>query len=84
MTDSPRKKTGPCLVSFWLVGGLLVLLIVLAAATVAVPELAAPGHLLSVALEAEVIQAIAVTFAAGFVAVMILVILGTPLAYVLA
>lgn len=79
-----RIKTGSCPASFWLIGGLLVLLIVLAAATVAVPELLNPGHLLSVTMEAGVINAIAVTFAAGFVAVFVLVILGTPLAYVLA
>jgi molybdate/tungstate transport system permease protein len=65
-------------------GGLLVLLIILAAATVAVPELLNPGHLLSVAMDAGVINAIAVTFAAGFVAVLFLIVLGTPLAYVLA
>jgi molybdate/tungstate transport system permease protein len=84
MTDNHRIQPDPCLISFWLVGGLLVALIILAAATVAVPEIMAPGHLLSVAMDAGVINAIVVTFAAGFVAVMFLMILGTPLAYVLA
>lgn len=84
MTDNNRIRTDPCLITFWLIGGLLVILIILAAATLAVPELMAPGHLLSVAMEAGVINAIAVTFAAGFVAVGFLIVLGTPLAYVLA
>jgi molybdate/tungstate transport system permease protein len=84
MTDNEKVRTDRVLISFWLAGGLLVALIILAAATLAVPELLHPGHLLSVAMDAGVINAIIVTFAAGFVAVMILVILGTPLAYVLA
>jgi len=81
-----EKKIPPevTLIPFWLAGGLLVALIVLAAATIAVPELLNVGHLLSVAQEAGVIDSITVTFAAGFVAVLILVLLGTPLAYLLA
>jgi molybdate/tungstate transport system permease protein len=84
MTEKHRIRTDPCMISFWLIGSLLVLLIVLAAATVIVPELLNPGHLLAVAMDSGVINAIAITFAAGFVAVIILMVLGTPLAYVLA
>jgi molybdate/tungstate transport system permease protein len=84
MTDKSRSHFDSCLISFWLAGCLIVMLIVIAAATVAVPELFNPGHLLSVAMDTGVINAIAVTFAAGFVAVVFLMVLGTPLAYVLA
>jgi molybdate/tungstate transport system permease protein len=84
MIDKKRDSPDSCLASFWLAGGLLVALIILAAATVAVPELFTIGHLLSVASDTGVISAITVTFAAGMVAVVILMILGTPLAYVLA
>ena len=81
-----EKKIPPevTLIPFWLAGGLLVALIILAAATIAVPEILNFGHLLSVAREAGVIDSITVTFAAGFVAVLILLLLGTPLAYLLA
>jgi molybdate/tungstate transport system permease protein len=84
MVSEGRIPPDPCQISFWFVGGLLVALIILAAATIAVPEILSPGHLLSVASEAGVIDAISVTFTAGFVAVVILILLGTPLAYVLA
>jgi molybdate/tungstate transport system permease protein len=84
MTDKKKIRTDSCLISFWLIGGLLVMLIILAAATIAIPELLHPGHLLAVATNTVVIDAIAVTFAAGFVAVLFLMVLGTPLAYVLA
>jgi molybdate/tungstate transport system permease protein len=84
MTNHPRIRTDPCLITFWLIGCMLVLLIILAAATLAIPELMTPGHLLSVAMDAGVITAIFVTFAAGFVAVIFLMVLGTPLAFVLA
>ncbi len=75
---------GAILVSCGIAAGMLVALIVLAAATVAVPELLDPGHLFSVATEAEVIGSLLVTFTAGIAAVLILIILGTPLAYFLA
>jgi molybdate/tungstate transport system permease protein len=84
MTDKSGNRSYRFLFSLWLLGGVLVALILLAAATLAVPEILRPGHLLSVALDAGVINAIAVTFAAGLVAVLILMVLGTPLAYVLA
>jgi molybdate/tungstate transport system permease protein len=84
MTSKNMIPIDSCLISFWLVGGLLVALVVLAAATIAIPELLNPGHLLSVARESDVIDAIAVTFGAGFLAVFILILLGTPLAYLLA
>jgi len=83
----PSQKKSPAnmfLFLSWCAGGLLVALIILAAATVAVPEILNPGHLLSVAQEAGVIDSIVVTFAAGFVAVLILLLFGTPLAYLLA
>jgi len=83
---SSEKRTPPdtSLFSFWFAAAMLVALIILAAATVAVPELLNPGHLFSVAREMGVINSIIVTFTAGFVAVLILILLGTPLAYLLA
>jgi molybdate/tungstate transport system permease protein len=84
MVDKQKIRSDSFLISFWLIGGLLILLIILAAATIAIPELLHPGHLLAVATNTTVIDAIAVTFAAGFVAVLFLMVLGTPLAYVLA
>jgi molybdate/tungstate transport system permease protein len=84
MKDTDGSRSNQFLFSLWLVGGLLVVLILLAAATLVIPELAHPTHLVSVALDTSVVNAIVVTFAAGFVAVMILMVLGTPLAYVLA
>jgi molybdate/tungstate transport system permease protein len=83
---SGKAKTlfDPCQLSFGLAGALLVLLIIMAAATVAIPELADPRHLLSVVMDAGVMNAIAVTFTAGFLAVAVLMLFGTPLAYVLA
>lgn len=84
MHNTGRTRADPTRVALWLTGSLLVALILLAAATVAVPELIRPGHLISVALDTGVMTAIAVTFAAGFAAVIVLVLLGTPLAYVLA
>jgi molybdate/tungstate transport system permease protein len=84
MASEKRIPADATLIPFWLAGGLLVALIILAAATIAVPELLNLGHLLSVARESGVIDSITVTFAAGFVAVLILILLGTPLAYLLA
>ena len=84
MTAVKKVRADSCILSFWLAGGLLVALIILAIATIAIPELLDPGHLISVATETGVISAILVTFTAGFVAVFILLLLGSPLSYVLA
>lgn len=73
-----------CTVWFCVLGGLIVGITVLALANIAMTELADPAHLLEVALSSEVIHSILLTFGAGASAVLLLILFGTPLAYVLA
>jgi len=73
-----------CLVSFSLVGGLIIALTVLALMNMAVKELSDIPHILKVASDAKVIDSIVLTMGAGFNAILILLLIGTPLAYVLA
>jgi molybdate/tungstate transport system permease protein len=70
--------------AFILAGGLLVVFTALALLAIALPELASPRHLVEVATEPDVIGSLLLTFAAGFLTVGILLLLGTPLAYLLA
>ncbi len=79
-----RLQRDPLVLVFTLAGGILVGLIVLAVLSIAVPELADPFHLAGVAGEPGVMESLLLTFLAGFVAVGILGLLGTPLAYLLA
>ncbi|MCM2466382.1 molybdenum ABC transporter permease [Methanoculleus sp. CWC-02] len=65
-------------------GAALVGITVLALANIATTELADPAHLLKVAASSEVIGSIFLTFGAGASAVLLLILFGTPLAYVLA
>ncbi|RPJ52606.1 MAG: molybdenum ABC transporter permease, partial [Methanobacteriota archaeon] len=81
-TSSPRSD--PFLLACSLMGGTLVALVLLALAALVVPELADLAHLGQVAGESEVVSAILITFGGGLAAVFILMVLGTPLAYVLA
>jgi molybdate/tungstate transport system permease protein len=71
------------LLGFWLIGGLLVLFVVLAILSIAVPELSNPGHLAEVATDPSVLLTLGITLIAGLNAVAILVLVGTPLAYAL-
>ena len=71
------------ILGFWLIGGLLVLFIVLAILSIAVPELGNPGHLADVATDPSVLLTLGITLVAGLNAVAILVLVGTPLAYAL-
>ncbi|HOI12648.1 MAG TPA: ABC transporter permease [Methanoculleus sp.] len=73
-----------CTVGFCILGGLLVGITVLALANITMTELADPAHLLKVAASSEVIGSILLTFGAGANAVLLLIIFGTPLAYILA
>lgn len=84
MPARPRVPCDRITLLFILAGGVLVLLTLLAVLTIAVPELADPLHLASVAGEPGVMDSLLLTFAAGFTAVLILALLGTPLAYLLA
>jgi molybdate/tungstate transport system permease protein len=73
-----------CLVGFAILGGVLVMLPLLALLNIAFSQIADIPYLIEVATQKQVINAILLTFTAGLVAVFILLIFGTPLAYVLA
>jgi len=73
-----------CLIGFALIGGMLVLLPLLALINITVGQIADIPFLIAVATQKQVIDSIVLTFSAGLVAVVILVIFGTPLSYVLA
>jgi len=76
--------TDRCILWFCIMGSMIVGITVLALANIALTELADPVHLFEVAASSEVIGSILLTFGAGANAVLILVLFGTPLAYVLA
>lgn len=81
-----RKKywsSGNSLAAFWIPGMILVGIIALALLVIAVPFFQNPGYLAGAASDPMVFQAFFVTFLAGFCAVGILAITGTPLAYAL-
>ncbi len=84
MSSFLHLRDDPLVLIFSLAGGILVAIILFAVLTIAIPELADPFHLASVAHEAEVLESLLLTFVAGFVAVGILGLFGTPLAYLLA
>ncbi|MFY9801402.1 MAG: ABC transporter permease [Methanoregula sp.] len=73
-----------CLISFALIGGVLVLLPLLALINITLGQLEDIPFLIEIATQKQVIDSILLTFGAGLVAVIILVIFGTPLSYVLA
>jgi molybdate/tungstate transport system permease protein len=73
----------PFILLAWLLGGFLILLSALSLLVIAIPELADPAHLAAVATDGRVLESLALTFAAGCSAVLILMVFGTPLAYVL-
>ncbi|NMB78669.1 MAG: ABC transporter permease [Methanomicrobiales archaeon] len=95
MNDTPRTRrwieirgsVGQldwCLIGFSLIGGMLVLLPLLALLNITIGQLADIPFLISIATQKQVIDSILLTFGAGLVAVAILIIFGTPLSYVLA
>jgi molybdate/tungstate transport system permease protein len=73
-----------CLAGFAILGGVLVMLPLLALINITAGQIADIPFLIEVATQKQVIDAILLTFGAGFVSVIILIILGTPLSYVLA
>jgi molybdate/tungstate transport system permease protein len=79
-----RVKPDLCLISFAIIGSTLVILVVLALLNITASQLSDIPFLLEVASDSRVVDSILLTFAAGLNAVIILVLLGTPLAYVLA
>ncbi|WP_014866409.1 ABC transporter permease [Methanoculleus bourgensis] len=82
--ERPGWHTDRCILWFCIMGAVIVGITVLALANIAITELADPAHLFEVAASSEVIGSILLTFCAGANAVLLLVIFGTPLAYVLA
>lgn len=84
---SRRSRTGvwdQCLVAFAIIGSILVMLPLLALANITIGQLADLPYFIEVATDRKVIGSIVLTFSAGLNAVLILLILGTPLSYVLA
>ena len=78
------RRVDSCLVAFTLIGSTLGGFAFLALATITLTQLADLPFLLQVASDSRVIDSILLTFGAGLLVVFILLILGTPLAYVLA
>ncbi|NTV00028.1 MAG: ABC transporter permease, partial [Methanoregulaceae archaeon] len=74
---------GRPLIAFWIPGMVLVGVIVLALLVIAIPVLRNPEYLTAAAADPVVLHAFLVTFLAGFCAVGILALTGTPLAYAL-
>jgi molybdate/tungstate transport system permease protein len=71
-------------VVFAVLGSMVIGMTLLGLGVVTVAELADPAHFLAVALDPEVASALWITFSAAALAVILLALLGTPLAYVLA
>lgn len=79
-----RRLPDPCIISFALVGGLVLALTVLAFLSITAWVLSDIPYLISVAMEGRVIQTILLTMGAGLNTILILLVVGTPLAYILA
>jgi len=74
----------PCTISFALIGCLILLLTVLALLNMAFAQVTDLGYFIATATDSKVVGAILLTMAAGLNAVLILMIVGIPLAYILA
>jgi molybdate/tungstate transport system permease protein len=81
--EQRRRQIDWCIVWFSLLGAVVVGITVLALANITLVELSTPAHLLEVATSTAVVNAILLTFGAGLNAVLLLILFGTPLAYVL-
>ena len=73
-----------CLIGFAVIGGTLVLLPLLALINITLGQLADIPFLIGIATQKQVTESILLTFGAGLLSVIILVIFGTPLSYFLA
>lgn len=78
------KRPDTCILTFTLIGSTLVIFAFLALATITLTQLVDLPFLIQVALDYRVLDSIILTFVAGLAVVAILIVLGTPLAYVLA
>lgn len=73
-----------CTISFALIGCLILFLTVLALLNMAIAQVSDIGYFIATATDSKVVSAILLTMAAGLNAVLILMIVGIPLAYILA
>jgi len=73
-----------CLICFAIIGGMLVLLPLLALINITLGQMADVPYLIAIATQKQVVDCILLTFGAGLLAVIILLVFGTPLSYVLA
>ncbi|WP_245619119.1 hypothetical protein [Methanogenium cariaci] len=78
------KVPDSCLLSFALIGSMIVILTVLALLTITLKQVTDLPYFISVATESKVVDAILLTMVAGLNAVVLLLIFGIPLAYILA
>jgi len=78
------KMPDPCIFSFALFGGVIVAITVLSLINLALWQIANVDVFLGVWTDEKVINSILLTMGAGLNAVLILILIGTPLAYVLA
>jgi molybdate/tungstate transport system permease protein len=78
------RQLDGCLIGFSIIGGVLVLLPLLALINITLGQIEDLPYLIEIATQKQVIDSILLTFSAGVIAVIILLIFGTPLAYVLA
>ena len=78
------SRPDSCIISFSLIGGLIVFLTVLSLLNISIAQLGDIPYLISVASESKVIESVLLTLGAGLNTVILLLIIGTPLAYVLA
>jgi molybdate/tungstate transport system permease protein len=73
-----------CLISFALIGGLIIALTLLSLLSITLGQIEDIPNLIRVATETKVINSIVLTMGAGLNAILILLLIGTPLAYILA
>lgn len=79
-----RKRVDPLIISFTLAGGLVIGLILLALFTLLATGLTDPESMAGVFTDTEALGSILLTFAAAGLTVLVLVLFGTPLAYLMA
>jgi len=79
-----RSRTDPLIISFTLAGGLVIGLILLALLTLLNTGLTDPAALIEVFTDSEALGSVLLTFAAAGLTVLVLALVGTPLAYLMA
>lgn len=84
MMQRHMKIPDACLLSFALIGSLIVILTILGLLTITIGQVTDIPYFISVATESKVVDAIVLTMTAGLNAVLLLLVFGIPLAYILA